>query len=76
EILRWSPCKKTLYRMFSNYHDKFSLDEWRQLHPHRYDEYFACRYVIDGYLNELSKDDQNEVLSFYNDIYRRRKATA
>ncbi|KAG0002662.1 hypothetical protein BGZ79_002546 [Entomortierella chlamydospora] len=62
EILRWNPCKKILYRMFSNYHDKFSLDEWRQFHPHRYDEYFACRYVIDGYLNELSKDDQNEAL--------------
>ncbi|KAF9354981.1 hypothetical protein BGX26_007142 [Mortierella sp. AD094] len=66
DIIRWNPCKRTLYRMFTNYHDKFSLDEWRQFHPYQYDEYFAGRYVIDGYLDELSKDDQDEVLATYN----------
>ncbi|KAF9109988.1 hypothetical protein BGX27_006902 [Mortierella sp. AM989] len=65
EVLRWHPCKRTLYRMFTNYHDKFALDEWRQFHPNRYDDYFACRYVIDGHLSELSKDDQAEVTATY-----------
>ncbi|KAF9208381.1 hypothetical protein BGZ49_008966 [Haplosporangium sp. Z 27] len=61
DVLRWYPCKRTIYRMFTHYHDKFTLQEWRQFHPSHYEEYFASRYVIDGYLNELSEEDQAEV---------------
>ncbi|KAG0308003.1 hypothetical protein BGZ98_009223 [Dissophora globulifera] len=28
EDIRWYPCKRTLFRMFTNYHAKFTLDEW------------------------------------------------
>ncbi|KAF9433250.1 hypothetical protein BGZ76_009693 [Entomortierella beljakovae] len=58
DILRWYPCKKSLYRMFKNYHDRFSFSEWCKFHPDRYDNYIATRYVFDGYLSELNADDQ------------------
>ncbi|KAG0366650.1 hypothetical protein BC939DRAFT_480755 [Gamsiella multidivaricata] len=63
EDIRWYPCKKTLYRMFRHYHDQFSLDEWRQFHPNRYESYIARRYVLDHCLDELPQEQQVEVNS-------------
>lgn len=28
EDIRWFPCKRTLYRMFTNYHKVFTIEEW------------------------------------------------
>ncbi|KAG0043585.1 hypothetical protein BGZ83_011250 [Gryganskiella cystojenkinii] len=66
---RWNPRKRTLYRMFSNHHDVFSLEEWRGIHPGRYDDYFACRYVIDGYEAELTEDQRQVVLECYSRVF-------
>ncbi|KAI8601872.1 hypothetical protein EDD21DRAFT_373380 [Dissophora ornata] len=68
--IRWFPCKRTLYRMFSNYHDKFTLDEWRQFHPDRYEDYIACRYVMDGYLDELPESRRAEVKAVYAGLWQ------
>ncbi|KAF9929535.1 hypothetical protein BGZ67_006270 [Mortierella alpina] len=65
EDIRWYPCKKTLYRMFTNHHEEFTLNEWRQFHPNRYDDYFAKRYVLDGYASELPEDKLAEVQAVY-----------
>ncbi|KAF9155901.1 hypothetical protein BG015_008150 [Linnemannia schmuckeri] len=56
----WYPCKQTLYKMFTNHHDEFSLSEWRNVHPNRYEDYISCRYVLDGYLDELTSEEQAE----------------
>ncbi|KAF9566848.1 hypothetical protein EC968_003591 [Mortierella alpina] len=61
EDIRWYPCKRTLYRMFTNHHEEFTLDEWRQFHPNRYDYYFAKRYLLDGYCSELPEEKLAEV---------------
>ncbi|KAG0338949.1 hypothetical protein BG004_006993 [Podila humilis] len=60
DILHWNPCKQTLYRMFTNHHEAFSLREWRQFHPIRFDEYLACRYVLDNVVDELSAEERKE----------------
>ncbi|KAG0347481.1 hypothetical protein BG005_000130 [Podila minutissima] len=65
DILHWNPCKKTLYRMFKNHHSEFSLTEWRQFHPARFDDYLACRYVLDGIVNELPEDERVQVRQIY-----------
>lgn len=65
EGIRWFPCKQTLYRMFTNYHEEFTLDEWRRFHPGRYEGYIASRYVIDGFEDELPEDKRAEVRGIY-----------
>ncbi|KAG0038524.1 hypothetical protein BGZ82_011727 [Podila clonocystis] len=65
DILHWNPSKKALYRMFKNHHSEFSLIEWRQFHPARYDDYIACRYVLDGVVNELPEDERAQVRQTY-----------
>ncbi|KAG0251670.1 hypothetical protein BG011_007458 [Mortierella polycephala] len=65
EDIRWAPGKKALYRMFTNHHEAFTLNEWRTFHPGRYDSYLACRYVLDDILSELPDDKQTEVVAIY-----------
>ncbi|KAF9958379.1 hypothetical protein BGZ72_000445 [Mortierella alpina] len=65
EDIRWYPCKRTLYRMFTNHHEEFTLDEWRQFHPNRYNEYFAKRYLLDRLTSELSEDNLAEVQAIH-----------
>src|ERR1700743_2870790 len=42
----WQPCKRTLYVIFTNHHDEFSLSEWQNMHPNQYEDYISCRYVL------------------------------
>ncbi|KAG0321751.1 hypothetical protein BG000_003109, partial [Podila horticola] len=56
---------KTLYRMFRNHHSEFSLTEWRQFHRGRFDDYIACRYVLDNVVNELPEDERIQVRQIY-----------
>ncbi|KAF9375247.1 hypothetical protein CPC16_000831 [Podila verticillata] len=65
DILRWNPCKQTLYRMFTNHHSEFSLAEWRLFHPGRFDDYIACRYVLDGKVNELPQEERIQVQEIF-----------
>ncbi|KAF9348829.1 hypothetical protein BGX34_002217 [Mortierella sp. NVP85] len=74
EDIRWFPCKQTLYRMFKNYHDEFTFEEWCQFHPGRYDDYFAYRYVHDGYMDELPEEKKIEARAIFET--RRPRPTA
>ncbi|KAF9088786.1 hypothetical protein BGX23_007118 [Mortierella sp. AD031] len=64
----WYPCKQTLYRMFTNHHEELSLEEWRNVHPNRYEDYISCRYVLDGHLDELTQDQRAEVKAVFDDL--------
>ncbi|KAF9412127.1 hypothetical protein BGZ94_001137 [Podila epigama] len=66
DILKWKPCRQNLYRLFKNHHSSFSLNEWRQFHPSEYDRYIACRYVLDGYCDELTVEERLEVLDTFH----------
>ncbi|KAG0006425.1 hypothetical protein BGZ65_008184 [Modicella reniformis] len=68
EDIRWFPCKRTLYRMFKNYHGEFTFEEWCKFHPHMYDDYFAVRYVIDGCTDELPVEKRVEVRATYESL--------
>jgi len=57
----WHPCKQTLYMMFQNHHEEFTLQEWQNMHPDKYEDYISCRYVLDGCLGELTEEQQAEV---------------
>ncbi|KAF9138827.1 hypothetical protein BGX30_008706 [Mortierella sp. GBA39] len=65
----WHPCKQTLYMLFTNHHDEFSLSEWRNVHPNRYEDYISCRYVLDGYLDELTPEEQSECRGVFCGLY-------
>ncbi|CAO3571590.1 unnamed protein product [Mortierella alpina] len=69
EDIRWCPCRRTLYRMFTNHHEEFTLDEWRQFHPNRYDDYFAKRYLLDRCVAELPEDKLAEVQAIYEQLH-------
>ncbi|KAI1299818.1 hypothetical protein EDD11_006371 [Mortierella claussenii] len=69
--IRWYPSKQKIFRMFTHYHDKFSLKEWRLFHPEKYEDYIDCRYVIDGHLGELSADEKAEVEATYSRVFQR-----
>ncbi|KAG0207054.1 hypothetical protein BGX28_001597 [Mortierella sp. GBA30] len=71
---RWFPCKQTLYRMFTNHHEEFTLEEWRQFHPGRYEDYVALRYVVDNLLAELPEHSQAEVQAVYERLRKKRAA--
>ncbi|KAH7027037.1 hypothetical protein BKA57DRAFT_511641 [Linnemannia elongata] len=70
----WYPCKQTLYMLFTNHHDEFSLSEWRNFHPNRYEDYISCRYVLDGCLDELTPEEQSEFSQKLSDAWK--QATA
>ncbi|KAF9920912.1 hypothetical protein FBU30_009122 [Linnemannia zychae] len=65
----WLPCKKSLFMMFKNHHSEFSLNEWRNMHPQRYEDYISCRYVLDGYLDELTEEERKEVRIVFEDRF-------
>jgi hypothetical protein len=59
----WRPCKQTLYKLFTNHHDEFSLTEWQNMHPNQYEDYISYRYVLDGYLDELTSEERAQCTS-------------
>ncbi|KAK3841070.1 MAG: hypothetical protein J3R72DRAFT_445892 [Linnemannia gamsii] len=65
----WYPCKQTLYLMFTNHHDSFSLPEWQAMHPDRYEDYISCRYVLDGFLDELTIEEREKVREVFESLY-------
>ncbi|KAF9910959.1 hypothetical protein EC991_005134 [Linnemannia zychae] len=69
DLTIWRPCKKTLYLMFTNHHDSFSLPEWQAMHPNRYEDYISCRYVLDGHLGELTAEQRAEVLDLFEFLH-------
>ncbi|GJJ73516.1 hypothetical protein EMPS_05874 [Entomortierella parvispora] len=73
---RWYPCKRTLYRMFRNHHDAFSLEEWRGMHPNKYEDYVSCRYVFDGCKGELTLEEQQLVEECFRRKYGDRRVVA
>ncbi|KAF9924083.1 hypothetical protein FBU30_005896 [Linnemannia zychae] len=62
----WYPCRKTLLGMFRNHHEVFSLNEWRSMHPVKYVNYFAYRYVLEGCMDELTDEEQKEVRRLFD----------
>ncbi|KAG0277789.1 hypothetical protein BGZ95_005338 [Linnemannia exigua] len=65
----WYPCKQTLYLMFTNHHDSFSLSEWQAMHPNRYEDYISCRYVLDGVLDELTVEERGKVKEVFESLH-------
>lgn len=65
----WYPRKQTLYMLFTNHHDEFSLYEWQNMHPNQYEDYISCRYVLDGYLNELTPEEREKCRGVFEDLY-------
>jgi len=48
----------------------------RQFHPGRYDDYFAYRYVRDGYMDELPEEKKIEVRAIFEARWPRPAPTA
>ncbi|KAG0286809.1 hypothetical protein BGZ96_009159 [Linnemannia gamsii] len=65
----WHPRKQTLYMLFTNHHDEFSLSEWQNMHPNQYEDYISCRYVLDAYLDELTPEEREKCRGVFESLY-------